>query len=120
METYAWCALLHTNTNRNNVYRIRFNMVTSHLLDGVDYVSVIKTERYLVLTPTDVNEVKNNNVVHILHKNERGYNIAYINMNRIVMHERIISGSFFGLGTRYKIKKDKDGRIYICLAEVIK
>ena len=120
MQTYSWCAFLHTNTNRSDIYRVRFNMVTSHLLDGVDYVSVIKTERYLVLTPTDVLPAKDNNVVHVLHKKERGYEIAYLIMNRIVIHERIISGSFFGLGTRYKIKKDKDGRIYICLTEVIK
>ena len=119
METTAWASLLKTETDNNTLYRIRFNRLTSKLLDGVEWAYINKTDKYLVITPAADPGFKSPNMVHIVHKSDGRYIIAEMCMNRIVLHERIISGSFFGRSMRYKVKRDKTGRIYIELAGVV-
>ena len=122
METKAWCSLLCTSTNRNTLYRLRFNQVSSVLLGGVDYAYVQKTPKYLVLFPADekTDPLKTNNRVHIVHKDERNINrpVVEVCLNRIVLHEGLLSSDYFGSKKRYKVKRDKHGNVYICLQEV--
>ena len=118
METTAWASMLKTETNDSTLYRIRFNRLTSKLLDGIEWVYVTKTEKYLVFTPVDNPEIKASHMVHVSHKFDSGHNIAEISMNRIVLHEGIVSRSFFGKMMRYKVKRGKDGKVFIGLTEV--
>ena len=119
METTAWASMLKTETNDNTLYRIRFNRLTSKLFVGIEWVYVAKTEKYLVFTPVADPEIKAPHMVHVAHKFDSGHHIAEICMNRIVLHEGIVSRSFFGKMMRYKVKRGKDGRVCICLTEVV-
>ena len=111
-----YAVLSHYNTHSLECY-IRLNGEAARLLNGKPLVSVKKTadNKYIVLTPVDMNDLTEMcRRVRLKGKREKS---AYVFVTQWV------NTSFFVIdwfcGAHYKVKKDRHGRIYICLNEVI-
>lgn len=109
--TKAFASLLSKDGDRK-VCRIRFNSYASDLLANVPYVTLGKNANYIVLIPQKLSTSTSVRV---------GKGVCgetYISMNKAVYSHGFLSESLFD-GTRYAVKKTKDGKICICLKEVV-
>ena len=110
MASTAYVSFCKTGGSNEN-YRIRFSRLASVLFDGVEWVKISKTMDYIVLTPLQAREQ------YAFHVCRDPYNAAWISFVYLVRREGEVSKTLFG--KRYKVKRDKKGRIYICLNEVV-
>ena len=96
-------------------YYIRLNNVAARLLGDKQWVRVGKTtdNKYIVITPVDNGEEMN--MCRKVVTREKDRSAAHIFVSAWVTNG-FFDASWFG-GKRYKIKKDRNGRIYICLNE---
>lgn len=112
MAAKAYVSFLRSNGNVYDNYVMRFNQLASVLLDGVEYVTMRKNANYIVLEPAN-NVNQDEKIFHVWHT--RG--VAMISLARLVRHDGAINQSAFG--KRYKVKHDKQNRVYICMNEVV-
>ena len=112
MRCAAWASLLKVDTSDTEAYKVRFNALTSRLLDNVSRVKVYANRRYVVFEPTTEVSKETFGVFR-----DGGRNAYCVSLNRLVNQERVLSKERFG--KRYKVKKDQKGRIYICLTEEV-
>ena len=115
----AWASLNQAeNTQNYRQFWIRFNVVSGQLLHGFNYVYVRRTDsgKFMVITPiTDVVAIDNRYAVPI-HWSQGKYPIIF--MGRMMNSDGMFPRSVFD-GRRCKVKKDKKGRIFICMEEVV-
>ena len=112
----AYAMLSATNTDNSVNYRLALNITASEALGGTTWVRLTKTPNFIVITPLvivgDPGEVKNK--THVYYSRGR---YAQMGIMRMVSDGSIRKDL---LGKRYKIKKDKEGKLYVCLNEEIK
>ncbi len=113
MKQEAWASLCITNTDNSTYYRIRFNRLAGKLLDGTRYVVLSKTVdgNYLVISPIDHAENGSLTVTR------DPYGFCWLHITSLVTGGNLPKRLF---RKRYKVKRDKAGRIYVCLKEVVK
>ena len=113
-----YASLLIVDTKSNESYRIRFTaFVTEKMLNGIKYVYLHKTDNHIIVTPlSDEWKAEQNPYAIPIHRIDRG-KAAAISLNNLVKNERWLPKGFFG--KRYKVKRDKKGKIYICLKEEV-
>lgn len=104
---------VHTDVTES--YRVRLNLLASKLLTGCEYVYLKKTPTHLIITPLAA-AWKADKKEHATHFSWDG-SAAVISLTNLVRQEGIISKDLFG--KRYKVKRTKDGEIYVCLTEVV-
>lgn len=108
----AYVSFMRSNGNIFDNYLMRFNVVASVLLKDVEYVTMRRNANHIVLEKADRNAKER--TYHVFH-HPRG--AAMISLVGLVKRDGAIDKSAFG--KRYKVKRDKDNRIYICLNEVV-
>lgn len=108
----AYVSFMRNNNNAYDNYLMRFNTVASVLLRDVEYVTMRKNANYIVLEKADKNAKER--TYYVFHHPRGG---AMISLAWLVKQDGAISKSAFG--KRYKVKRDKENRIYICLNEVV-
>lgn len=112
----AYGTLSATNTDNSVNYRLALNITASEALGGTTWVRLTKTHNFIVITPL----VIVGDPAEVMHKTHVYYSRGkYAQMGIMKM---VSDGSIRKdlLGKRYKIKKDKDGKLYVCLNEEIK
>ena len=109
----AWASLCVTNTDNYTYYRIRFNRLAGSLLDNVRWVVLSKTAdgAYIIVSPIDHQENGSLTVTRDT------YGFAWLHITSLVTGGNLPKRLF---RKRYKVKRDKAGRIYVCLKEVVK
>lgn len=108
----AYATLDHYNSPKLNAYRIRLNVSAGRVLNGVTFVQVLKTDGYIVLVPADGNlDVKRSRVT-----DSRGRKVVSMNM---YVRDGFVPAAWFGTGERFKVKRTRDGKLCICLKEVV-
>ena len=112
----AYGTLSATNTDKSVNYRLALNITASEALGGVEWVRLTKTPNFIIIKPLvivgDPKEVVNK--THVCYSRGR---YAQMGIMRMVSDGSIRKDL---LGKRYKIKKDKEGKLYVCLNEEIK
>ena len=118
-EVFSWCSFIESDgQNSRHTYRIRFNRISSRLFCGCKYVYVRKSKNHIIFTPVhDELDAEGRKGFLPVHYDTVGG--AIISANNAVNQQGFIPSRLFGTGKRYKVKKDKDGRIYICINEVV-
>ena len=100
-------------------YYIRLNGTAAKLLKDKNVVKIAKTTdgKYIVLEPVDRVYGKTCRKVTFRGRREE-------NMSAFVFVSAWVSMTFFDsdwfVGNHYKVKKDKYGKIYVCLDEITK
>jgi len=99
-------------------YYVRLNSEAAKLLKGLPYVKVGKTKdnKYIVLEPVPSYNGMTSRKVSYRGRKEDG-KAAYIFVSAWVGMS-FFPGEWFS-GNWHKVKKDKHGRIYVCLEELI-
>lgn len=111
-----YASLLNADAN-NELYRIRFTvMVSEKLLKGINYVHLQKTDSYIIVTPLTAEWKTDGNPFSVPVYRNKDRSVC-ISLTKLVKHEGFVRKSLFG--KRYKVKRDKKGKIYICLKEVV-
>ena len=105
----AFATFVKTDTDNSRNYRIRINVLASRLLNGAKYVRILKSEKHIIIEP-----VKTEVDAHRVGWRDGA---ATISLNRSVFHHGFLRPEIFG--KRYRVKRDNQGRIYICLQEEI-
>lgn len=113
MAATAYVSFLCSKGNVYDNYLMRFNQLASVLLDGVDWVTMRKSDKYIILD-TALEDAENPEVYHVWHDPR---NAALISLSSLVKKEGAIGKSMFG--KRYKVKRDRQGRVYICVKEIV-
>ena len=116
MSSVAYCSFLETDTDRTNMYRLRFNAIASKAMRDWLGAYISKTQDYVILTPiTSATEMLENKKAFTFYRKRE--NELFITVSALVNSNGYLSKRLFG--KRYRIKRDGKGRIYICLNEEV-
>lgn len=117
MKHKAFVRFTMSDTNASEIYRMRFSKVVSEkMLGGIEFVHLHKTDNYIIVTPiTEAWKADgDNSAIPLVRKSDGS---VLITLNRLVKREAFLHKGLFG--HRYKVKRDRYGRIYVCLNEVV-
>lgn len=118
-KTRVFASLQNFGNNGFPYYRIRFSVAASRVLDGYKHCTIQRTESgsHIVITPLSIVSKDTRDYYHIfaIHIDQEG--AAIINCGKIVTKEPVLRPAWFG--KKYRIKKDAEGKIYICLREEV-
>lgn len=112
----ATANLQMTETNHSANYRLCLNVVASAPLKDVEYCQLIKTEKFIIIKPVlyaDKDEANEKRLWHVCRSRGRYVNFSLMRW----VGDGTIRKAYFR--TKYKVKRDKNGWLYVCLNEPI-
>lgn len=116
MNKRDYATLFKADVNRYTAFRIRFTTAVAPYLGSANYVYIAKVRDYIVIWPVSADWKAEKNK-HAFPVRRHKYGDAVICVTRLVTQEGAIQPEVFG--KRYKVKRDKSGKIYICLKEEV-
>ena len=111
--TRPFAALVMSHGRTQDTYYIRFNAACGKMFDGARYCFISRTEDmgYLIIRVSKTQTTRTKHTSVISRDKSGGTKLACARLvNSGFLPERIF-------GKRYKVKKDKDGNLYVCLRE---
>ena len=117
MSKTAWASLFRGNGRDYDTYKIMFNSISAPALDGIEFVTIKRSSTHIVLEKMNAWDAENSKKAHSIYRRKGKY--PEICMQKLVNKEGFLSKDLFD-GRRCKVKRDKSGRVYICLTEVVK
>ncbi len=112
-----FASLLFVNGKNFDSYKLRFTTMVSRYLDGVNYVRLYKTGNHLIVEPLTQDWKAEGSKAAFPVCRESKTGAVMIQLTDLVHNERFLRKELFG--KRYKVRKDKKGRLYVCLNEEV-
>lgn len=116
MIMFPYCSAIETRNKTGEWYYLRLNSACAKAFNGATYVHIGKTVdgRFIVIEPIlDPGAKRTKNTSKVIVEPSGAIRLACT---------RFVSSRFFPeyiFGKRYRVKKDKAGKIYICLQEEV-
>ena len=99
--------------SRGTVYKIRFDRISMAFLGDNNYIQLFKNTEYVMVKPAQLSPGSKNNTFLVNRNRSQGS----VNVGRLVSTGFLHKDLF---GKKYKVRKDREGNLYICLMEEIK